>query len=385
MRNLKEKSIFSMAMNESLKKPNFVCSIEQKDMLNEYQGKTAYCWIYSSVALLKQYIKDTYGIENYEFSYAYLMLYDKYERMKCAIDLIYQGAYANDYFNRELDFLCGDKGDFSIFVDLINKYGVAPRKYGEDTYCVRSTNDLNYVLNNYLISLIRDRETIREISKETAIKEIYALLKDCYGDPIENFDVDIIKKETITPKGFYEKYLDKCLEQYITIANYLEDESYVNKHCCYKGRGNFVSREKSTFINVSNKDFKQLVIQQLQSSATYISMKISDGNMKEGFFDDKLYDLGATLNLPLELDHKYIMQYKDGLSEHALLLVGVDEQEEKIVKWKVKDNNINLGKGGYYVLSDSWFEKYVCSVVVNKKLLSDEILCCLEEQPLNLF
>ena len=41
----------------------------------------------------------------------------------------------------------------------------------------------------------------------------------------------------------------------------------------------------------NNEDFKKLVIEQLKENATYISMKISDGNMSEGFFNDKLYEL----------------------------------------------------------------------------------------------
>ena len=158
MRNLKEKSIFQMSINNALEKKDFICSIEQKDSLNEYQGKTSYCWIYSSLSLLKQYINQKYGLIDYEFSYAYLLFYDKYERMKYAIDMIYEDRYKDNAFNGIINFLCSDKGDFSIFIDLINKWGIVPREVMADTYCVKTTNDLNYVLNNYLINLICDRE-----------------------------------------------------------------------------------------------------------------------------------------------------------------------------------------------------------------------------------
>ena len=102
-------------------------------------------------------------------------------------------------------------------------------------------------------------------------------------------------------------------------------------------------------------------------------------------FDDKLYDLNKVTGLNVTLDKEYIMRYKDAYPEHALLLVGVDVDDNNILKWKVKDNNDKIGKNGYFILSKTWFEKYVSSVVVSKNLLDSSVVECLHDESINIF
>ena len=383
--SLKEKSVFEISANTNIIERDFRCSIDNKNSLNDFQGYSGYCWIYAGVAMLKDYLKSKYKIGNYEFSYAYLQFYDKYEKMKYAVDIIFDKKYDKDYFANDLTFLTSDKGNFEIFCSLINKYGIVPKRDMPDTYCVKKTFDINYVLHNYLINLINKIEKNEKMSKEKVLKDVHELLGDCYGVPPTIVKVNLSMEEVISPNEFYDKYLDRCLDEYVTISNYRDDEEYVNKSCCYKNRYNFISRKKTTVINFNKNFFKKVIINQLKNNATYISMKIVDGDLKKGIFDDKLYKLNDTLGLDVELDKTSFMKFKEGVSEHALMLVGVDIQNNKVIKWKVRDNNANVGESGYCIISNDWFDKYVCSVVVNKKTLNKNILNNINEEPINLF
>ena len=69
---------------------------------------------------------------------------------------------------------------------------------------------------------------------------------------------------------------------------------------------------------------------------------------------------------------------------HAMVLTGVNLGEDgKPDRWKVENSwgEDKLVNKGYYVASDSWFDKYVYVLAVNKKYLSEKALAALKEEP----
>ena len=51
-------------------------------------------------------------------------------------------------------------------------------------------------------------------------------------------------------------------------------------------------------------------------------------------------------------------------------------------RWKIENSwGDKVGHKGYYVASDTWFDKYVYVVAINKKYLSEKALKALEGQP----
>ena len=362
---LKQTSIFKASRTTNIKEYDFGCSIENKDCLNDFQGGTSYCWMYSCISMLKCYGESYCSIPDCEFSYAYLQFYDKLERVKYALDLIFNKEYLKSNFNSQLKFLTSDRGSFDIFVSLIDKYGVVFKKDMPDTYCVSNSYDLNYVLHNFLINIISKLERGELLSKEDILIDVYKLLEDCYGTPPDKIK---FKNLWIEPQKLYAEYMDGFFNKYICIANFNEDE-YINRYCCYDKRINFISGNNVPFINLKSVDFKRCILEQLKESSTYLSMKITDADLKLGVFDD-LYKLDETLKLSIVLDKQSFMKYKEDVNEHALILVGADVNDGVINKWKVKDNNRNIGKNGYCLLSSTWFDKYVCCVVVNKDVFN---------------
>ena len=366
---LKEKSVFEISRVD-IPEWDFDCSIDNVDYLTDYQGATSYCWMYASVALLKEYIIKKYSLDNFGFSYSYLQFWDKYERMKYAVEKIYKNEFKDEDIVGDLDFLCGDKGDFQIFVSLINKYGIVSSDAMKQTYSITNASGINWILNNYLINLIEKVKGNRQLDKDVVLNEVKNLLESFYGNPPEQFEVNIGGNIKITPTGFYKKYLDNVLNNYVAVGNFCEEYKYVNKVCEYKKRFNFIDERKSSFINLTKKDFIDVVLEQLKHHSTYIALKVTDADLKRGLFHDRLYNFNEVLGVDVELNKHNFIKYKTSVSEHALLLTGVDVKDEKIEKWKIKDNNKFVGKDGYCGLLDGWFDKYVTYVVVDKNILN---------------
>ncbi len=70
----------------------------------------------------------------------------------------------------------------------------------------------------------------------------------------------------------------------------------------------------------------------------------------------------------------------ESLMDHAMVITGVDLVDGKPTKWKIENSwGEKPGFKGYFVMSDSWFDKFVYQAVINKKHLSDDLKKTFEE------
>jgi bleomycin hydrolase len=68
---------------------------------------------------------------------------------------------------------------------------------------------------------------------------------------------------------------------------------------------------------------------------------------------------------------------------HAMVLTGVHLDEASPKRWKIENSWGNKGgKDGYYICSDTWFDRFVYQAVINKKHLSKEQLALWEKKPI---
>jgi bleomycin hydrolase len=70
---------------------------------------------------------------------------------------------------------------------------------------------------------------------------------------------------------------------------------------------------------------------------------------------------------------------------HAMCIVGVDLEDGKPLKWKIENSwGPDNGSSGYYVMSDSWFDRFVYQAVVLKKYLTKEEVAATKEEATHL-
>lgn len=91
--------------------------------------------------------------------------------------------------------------------------------------------------------------------------------------------------------------------------------------------------------------------------------KFSDSQM--GVMDTDLYDYTLGFNLSLRMNKADRIRVGASAMTHAMVLTGVDlDKDGKPLKWRVENSwGAGSGKGGYFLMTDRWFDEYVYQVV----------------------
>ena len=84
----------------------------------------------------------------------------------------------------------------------------------------------------------------------------------------------------------------------------------------------------------------------------------------------------------MQFERRARLNVKESAMNHAMVLTGVNLVDGEPNRWKIENSwGDKVGHKGYYVASDTWFDKYVYVVAINKKYLSEKALKALEGQP----
>ena len=94
------------------------------------QKQSGRCWMFSTLNVLRQRVIAKCNLEDFSFSPTYLAFYDKLEKANLFLENILHFA-DQDLTDRETYTLLGsplpDGGQWDMFCNLIEKYGVVPK------------------------------------------------------------------------------------------------------------------------------------------------------------------------------------------------------------------------------------------------------------------
>ena len=106
---------------------------------------------------------------------------------------------------------------------------------------------------------------------------------------------------------------------------------------------------------------------------------------KEGVMDNDLYDYELLFNTTLNLDKGRRVDMRHVVLTHAMVFTGVDLVNGKPVKWKVENSwGDKVGKKGFFIMSDNWFDEYTFDLIIDKKFLTKKVLKEFEQKPTQL-
>ena len=110
------------------------------------------------------------------------------------------------------------------------------------------------------------------------------------------------------------------------------------------------------------------------------------GDRKGGIWDPDSFRIGEILGMDFSLSKEERLDYRDSAMNHAMVLCGVNLDENgKPNRWKIENSwGEDAGEKGYYVASDAWFDLLTYQVIINKKYLKEEWLKALSEAPIEL-
>ncbi|MDT3360713.1 MAG: C1 family peptidase [Bacteroidota bacterium] len=375
------------------------------------QKSSGRCWLFTGLNVLRSKMIAEYNLGAFTLSHAYLFFYDQLEKSNLFLQgIIDTKELADD--ERQVDWFfahpIGDGGQFTGVSNLVMKYGVVPSEVMPETLSANNTSAMRAQVSNYLReSGLRLRQAWKDASakdkkngkaaqklqdmKVEMLKDVYHILGLCLGVPPTEFtwarydaNGKFVSEKTYTPKGFYQEFIGKDLENnYVMVMNdpcreyYKVYEIEYDRHV-YDGQ-NWV------YINLPIERIKDMAIASIKdNTAMYFSCDVGKFlSRKDGIADMNNFDYESLMGVKFGMNKKERIQTHASGSTHAMTLIAVDIKDGKPVKWKVENSWGDTG-GGNIIMTDDWFNEYMFRLVLEKKYVPEDVLKLLNEKPIRL-
>ena len=375
-----------------------------KDKVSD-QKASGRCWMFAALNTFRHKMIAGFQLEDFELSQAHTFFWDKYEKSNWFLEQVIATA-DQELTSRKVKFLLDtpqqDGGQWDMVVSLFEKYGVVPKSVYPESISSSDSRELNQILNKLLR---QDAQILRELAaegaelaelqakKEELLQEVFNFLTMNLGLPPRQFDFSYRDKDNhfhsendLTPLTFYQKYVDLKLDDYVSIINAPTADKPYGRSYTVEMLGNVVGSKPVRYLNVAMDRLKELAIAQMQAGETvwFGSDVGQSSNRKAGVMAEGMHDFTASMDIRLTQDKAGRLDYSESLMTHAMVLTGVDLDENgKAKKWKVENSwGEKVGNKGYFVASDAWMDEYTYQIVVRKEFLTAAELAAYEAEPL---
>lgn len=372
-----------------------------------HQKSSGRCWMFAALNTFRTKAQLALNVKEFEFSQNYTMFWDKLEKANYFLDSILQ-TLNEPIGSRLLDWLLGniitDGGQWDMFVNLIDKYGVVPKTIMPETESSSSTGSMNYqvifMLRDYACRLRREHEKGASLSKLETLKsdymaEVYRMLCIHLGTPPQEFewqwrdkDKEFHRAGKLTPREFYAKYVNVDLSEMVCLIHDPRPGHPLNAVYTVKYLGNVVGGRPTEYLNTELSVIKAAAIKQLQDGdSVWFGCDVGKYlDRDSGVMDPALFDFDLVYGTEPTMNKAERLMYGHSLMTHAMVFTGVDlDDDGRPRKWRVENSWSDApGDKGFFQMSDAWFDEFTYEVVVQKRYLSPEILACLTQKPIAL-
>ncbi len=381
----------------------FSVTIKTGDMTN--QKKSGRCWMFAAHNVMRMEIMDKLNLKNMELSQAYPLFWDKLEKSNHFLENILE-TLEEPLEGRIVSYLLkdplGDGGQWDMFSNLIRKYGVVPKEAMPESKVSEETKTMNKLLTlklrEFACALRKGSSEGKDIGelrtlKETQLSTIYAMLCISIGIPPKEFtyetrdkDGKFIKISNSTPQQFYRDYVSLDLDDYVSLINAPTTDKPYGKTYTVQYLGNVRGGKAVSYLNLPIEDLKKAAIRQMQDGkAVWFGCDVGQSSdQKSGMMALDTYDLENLFSTTFLMDKAQRLDYGESLMTHAMVLTGVNLDEEgKPDRWRVENSwGEEPGEKGFFVMSDDWFNEFTYQIVVNVKYLSEEQRQMLKIEPI---
>ncbi len=375
-------------------------SIEVRTSGITAQEKSGRCWMYAMLNILREQAAEKLGLEEFKLSGNYMSFYDKLEKSNNLLEMAAANA-DKPLTDRKMEYIFNgfwDGGYWDMAADLVRKYGIVPDWIMPETYQSSHTERFMKMLNSLLRkdimelrAMIREGKDITERKKEM-LTEIYKAECNVYGQPVRTFHLEYRDKDGVyhaehdlTPQEFCRKYTDIDFDDYITVTNEPTECKPFNRLFHFHYSGSMADRDV-TFLNLEMPELKRMAVEQLKKGEPvwFGCDSGAYGDRQEGVWDPASFDYRNVLGgADFFQNKKERLESHDSFATHAMILTGVNfDKDGKPDRWKIENSwGKDVGKNGYFVCSDRYFDEFVYEVIVRKELLSDEQKEMLSQEP----
>lgn len=340
----------SLARNQSYE---YELSIQPKAC---NQHKTGKCWLFAGLNCMRLNLMKYYDLDiDFELSVNYLYFWDKYERCKYFLTLFPNLDKQSNVYNQLLYRPITDGGQWHMFVNLVNKYGIVPKNMYDETQSSRSSANLNKLLNNLIKKSILKSDPVSE-----TLCEVYDILLKNLGEPPNHVRWN---NQHYSPQIFYTQFVKPYhnVDNYVNLIN--DPRNSYNQFYTIDYMTNMVNSNGPLYYNVPMKTLMNyaktsIILDQPIWFACDMSKYSSQFFCVNGpsFFKDTYYDDCLSKEERLTM--------LDTSVSHAMVLHGFSKS-----KWKIENSWGNFGLDeGYYIADNKWMKEYVYQMIIPKSI-----------------
>ncbi|KPV44593.1 aminopeptidase C [Alicyclobacillus ferrooxydans] len=404
MNAIAKNGINSVATNrEALIDMQFTFSTEIETGPVTNQKQSGRCWMFAGLNTIRHDMAKTNNLKPFELSQCYQMFWDKFEKANYFLERVLD-TLEEETDSRVVQWLLqaplNDGGQWDMFVNLVDKYGVVPQYVMPETFHSSASRQMNQILTQKLrshASVLRlsfqTGTAVAELrqKKEQMLGEFYRMLCYFLGTPPTKFDFEYRDKDEkfhrdadLSPQEFLRKYASTDLHEYVSVINAPTSDKPFNQTYTVKYLGNVEGGRIVRYLNVDIETFKNLALAQL-SDGEPVWFGCDVGKMMDGeggILDTAVFDYEGALDVRFEMTKAERLDYGESLMTHAMVFTGVNVVDGRANRWKVENSwGKERGSEGFFVMSDKWFDEYMYQIVVNRKYLSAELAEILNQEP----
>jgi len=368
------------------------------------QKSSGRCWGFAGLNLFRIYLGRKYNLKQFEFSQSYFMFWDKLEKANYFLENIISTMDESRDGRLIMHLLTNpiqDGGQWHMFVNLIEKYGVLPQTEMPESFQSSQSMRMNRMITRKLRGFAKDLRAAYEkgadtkklrVMKEDMLRTIYQMLTICLGSPPEKFEWQIRDKdkkfhrfEKLNPKQFYKEHVGLDLNDYVCLINCpMSDKSY-NEIYTVDYLGNVVEGSIIRYLNLPSKRLKEVAAASIKDDhPVWFGCDVGKHFHRNlGVMDMDIFDFELFYSTDFPMTKTDRLEFGDSQMTHAMLFTGVDLDGRGLPrKWQVENSwGEKRSDKGYDIMTDSWFDEYNYEVVVYKDYITKDEFSVYQKDP----
>jgi bleomycin hydrolase len=291
---------------------------------------------------------------------SYLMYYDKLEK-----SAVFLTRFLQEQDDRTRTFLLkepiSDGGTWTMFVHLVEKYGVVHEEAYPDTYQAKHTGYMNNIVNHYLR---RAAFSVTKENLEEHITKIHNILFSCLSTP-PNKIVLHKDKHGITFTGSPQQLYSTLTFSFTSHVSFMHAPNKEYMSFYNYSTNDYRNLKQHMFHNCKLKYITRMCLKSLQNNhPVWFSANVSGGaDFDRKLMEENAVDYDGLFNIRLSLSKKDLLNFRSISPNHAMVFTGVHcDENGKPIRWKVLNS---WGKDkGVLTMSNAWFTANVFEVVI---------------------
>uniref|UniRef100_A0A3Q2NN65 Bleomycin hydrolase n=1 Tax=Fundulus heteroclitus TaxID=8078 RepID=A0A3Q2NN65_FUNHE len=298
-----------------------------------------------------------------------------------------------------------DGGQWDMLVNLIEKYGVIPKKCFPESHSSEASRRMNDILNHKLReyclrlrNMVASDATKAELSAaiDSMIEEVFRVASVCLGSPPDTIcweyrdkDKNFHRMGPLTPQEFYREHVKPLynIQDKVCLVNDPRPQNPYGKLYSVEFLGNMVGGRSTLYNNQPIQLLKKAAADSIKDGeAVWFGCDVGKHfHSKLGINDMNVFNHELVFGVSVKnLSKAERLIYGDSLMTHAMILTAVTDKDGKegYEKWRVENSwGDDRGNKGYLIMTDDWFSEYVYEVVVDKRFLSPDVLEVMQQAP----